>query len=100
MARGDDREREDDGPPGAVDAPFNGHQRRRANDHTGNDDDRDQEREPEPLENLGHFLEEVGALDFLLCCRPSHVVREEMGKDCLADWNRQTTEEEEADGYV
>ena len=72
-------EGEDDAPGLAVDAPLERHERRAEDDDAEDEDPGHQPREPEALEDLGDFLEEVRPLDFLLRCAPRHVVREGVG---------------------
>ena len=41
-----------------------------------------------PFCNLWNLFEEIGALNFLDSRRPRYVVREQVGENSLADWNR------------
>ena len=96
MGAGEQRKREDDRPRGAVYPPLDRDERRAEDDHRGDEDPREEPREPEALEDLGHLLEEVGPLDFLLGRAPRHVVREQVREDRLRHRDRQAAEEEEA----
>ena len=96
MTSSGDSEREDDSPSRSINLPFKRHQVRTEDDHAGNKDDRNEESGPEALEDLRHFLEEVGALDLFLRRGPGDVVREEMGEDGDGEVDGETAEEEEA----
>ena len=98
MASQQQSERKDDSPDRAINLPLKWDQRRAQNDHAREDDPRQEPREPEALEDLGDFLEEIRPLNFFLCCAPRHVVREAVGQDRLRDRDRESAEEEEAGG--
>ena len=69
---------------------------RREDDHAGGDNDTCDEGDPETLDDLGNLEPKVGALDFLLCCSPRDVVREQVGEQSLREMDAEATEEEEA----
>ena len=98
MAADDDSEREDDCPTRAVDTPRQWDEGGAEDDHAKHEGPRDKPGEPEALEDLRHFFEEVRALDLLLCRAPGHVVGEHVGQDCLGDRDGETAKEEEAGG--
>ena len=91
--RGYARKWEDDCPSRTVDSPSSGYNRH-GKDHDNCESDKgDEDGEPEALENLWHFLEEVGELDFLLCSGPGHVVREQVSKNGTGQMQTKSTEE-------
>ena len=96
MGAGEQRKREDDRPRGAVYPPLDRDERRAEDDHRSDEDPREEPREPEALEDLGHLLEEVGPLDFLLRRAPGDVVAEHVREERLGEVDRQAAEEEEA----
>jgi len=51
------------------------------------------EEQNKPLQDLGDFFEEIRPLNLFDSRAPLDVVREEMGQDCLRNWNTQTTKE-------
>jgi len=95
VTSGLDSEREDDTPTGAIDTPLNGYQGSGADNHSRDDNHRDQQWEPEALENFGYLLEEIRTTDFLDGGRPGYVIGEHMSQDGLADWDTQPAKEEE-----
>lgn len=105
-----------DSPSRTGDSPFERYQRSADNDHSNDDDNRNEKWEPEsvnsyhiwatinlrqkrqcaPLENFGNLLEEVGSFNLLLRSTPGDIVREEVGKNRLTNRDWKTTEEKEA----
>ena len=96
MGASEQRKREDDRPRRAVDPPLDRDERRAEDDDGGEEDPGDEPGEPAALEDHGHLLEKVGALDLLLRRTPGHVVREAVGEDRLRDGDGEPAEEEEA----
>ena len=94
----DSRKRNNDGPVPAEDAPADGYELGAEDDHSHADQRADDEREPEPLEDLRHLEPEVGPLDLLARRAPGHVVRERVREEGLGDGDREPAEEEEAGG--
>lgn len=90
------RQRHDNGPVPAKDTPADRYNVCAHDDHRGATGEADNQREPETLEDLGHFEPEVRTLDLLLCCAPGDVVREEVGEERLREMNAESAEEEEA----
>ena len=74
MASGRHGEREYNSPCRTIYTPRQWNERCRADYHSGDDNGRDGECNPETLENLGDFFEEIRAFDFFLCCCPCHIV--------------------------
>lgn len=90
------RKREDDSPAFASNSPLDGNKRRRDDDDPGEQQNRHEQREPEPLRDLWDLLEEIRSLDFLLRRTPRDVVREQVCEDRLGERDRETAKEEEA----
>lgn len=96
MTASHDREREDDGPVVARYLPPLGYEVCREDDHHGEHEEADDERQPEAAQDTRDLDEEVGPFDLLLCRAPRDVIREEVCKECLGQVDGQTAEEEEA----
>ena len=96
MTPNSDRQREDDGPVDTRDAPADRDEVRSEDGHADGGDDGDDERKPEPPNDLGDLEPEVGTFDFLLGRAPGDVVREQMGKESLREMNAEATKEKEA----
>ena len=99
-SKDDLRERHDNGPVPAEDAPADGDCVRGEDDHRGAERYADDEREPEALEDLGDLLPEVRPLDLLLGRTPCDVVREEVREQRLGEVDTEPAEEEKAAGAV
>ena len=99
-SKDDLRERHDNGPVPAEDAPADGDCVRGEDDHRGAERYADDEREPEALEDLGDLLPEVRPLDLLLGRAPCDVVREEVREQRLGQVDTEPAEEEKAAGAV
>jgi len=95
MASRTDDEGKDEGPGSLLNSPFGRYEVGGENDDSDDTQGRDDQREPEALEDLGDFHPEVGTLDFLLRRTPSDIEREKVGKDGLGDVDGQSTEEDE-----
>lgn len=94
-AKGEDiRKRDDNSPTGAGDGPGTRHDWGGEDNHHSDRQEGDENREPESLEDLRNFLEEVGELDFLLGGCPRHVVGEKMSEHRSSQMETQSTEEE------
>ncbi|CAG8618980.1 2119_t:CDS:2, partial [Acaulospora colombiana] len=91
-----DRQWDNDRPVIVRDLPVHGYGRSGEYNHGGNGRDREEERDAETSEDLGHFEEKVGSFDFLLGRSPLDIVREQVGEDGLAKMDRQATKEDEA----
>ena len=64
---------------------------------SANNDDKNKRRIVfSPPQDLGHLLEEIRSLDFLLRRRPRHVVRKQMSQHGLPDRDAQSSKEKEA----
>ena len=83
MTTRDNSERENDSPVESLYTPVNGDEFCTEDDHSDDRDYRQYEGEPESVEDLGYFLEEVRTFNFLLRRTPCNVVREQMGEKCL-----------------
>lgn len=79
-----------------VDAPRVRDERRRGEDDKArNADDREGHAEPKVSQDLGHFDEEVGELEFLGRRAPRHVDLEHVGEDSFRDVDGDATKEDE-----
>ena len=90
------RKRNNDSPIPSEDAPADGDGGRRQDDHDEDHDEGDDESDAEPLDDLRHFLPEVGPLDLLLRRAPGDVVAEHVREQGLRQMDAETAEEEEA----
>ena len=90
------RERNDDSPVPAEDAPANWDELCGKNNHGDARNERDDERDTETGDDLRHLLPEVGALDFLFRRTPRDVVGEQVSEKGLREMDAQAAEEEEA----
>jgi hypothetical protein len=96
MAPNVERDGNDDTPVVLGDGPFHGDDRSGEDDDAREGEDREDESDTEARKDLGDFHEEIGALDFLLCCTPGDVVREHVSQHGLGQVDRETTKEDEA----
>lgn len=90
------RERKDNCPIPAEDAPSNRDDVRGEDDHRSAAHEADHERNPEPFENLRDFLPEVRSFDLLLGSTPCDVVRKHVGKKSLRKVDAEPPEKEKA----
>lgn len=90
-----DSDGEDHRPRRAQDLPPARDEVRRQHDHRNTHDDRRDEREPEPAQDLRHLEPEVRLLHLLLRRAPRDVVREQVREQRLRQVDAQPAEEEE-----
>lgn len=90
-----DSDGEDHRPRRAEDLPPARDEVRREDDHRNAHDDRRDEREPEPAQDLRHLEPEVRLFDLLLRRAPRDVVREQVREQRLRQVDAQPAEEEE-----
>ena len=81
------------------DPPPNRYHPRRKHHHPRTHHNTRYERDPEPLDNLGHFEPKVGSFDFFFRGAPGDVVGEEVGEEGLGEVDTEAAEEEEAVTY-